>query len=188
MAINKLIVASTGASGAIYAHLLLKKLQDLKSQINEVSVIFSDNAKKVWEYELENKDYINIPFTIYEQDNFYAPPASGSTGYDGMIICPCSMGTLGKIASGIADNLITRSADVLLKERKKVILVTREAPFNLIHLTNMKTLTRAGGIICPASPSFYSKPESIEEACTTIIDRVLELAGFTIDTFRWNGK
>lgn len=183
---QKLIIAATGASGALYTKLLLKKLPIIKDQIQEVALVFSDNAKKVWEYELENSDYNNLSYPIFEQDDFYAPPASGSAGFHTMIVCPCSMGTLGKIASGIADNLITRSADVMLKERRKLILVTREAPFNLIHINNMKTVTEAGGVICPASPSYYSKPASIDEACMTVIDRVIELAGFSTDTFRWN--
>lgn len=184
---QKIIIAATGASGAIYTDILFKKLQKIGDQIIEVAVIFSDNAKDVWEYELGNKDYKKLSHPNYDQDDFYAPPASGSAQYDTMIICPCSMGTLGKIAGGIADNLITRSADVMLKERRRLILVTREAPFNLIHIKNMKTVARAGGIICPASPSFYSKPKKIEEVCATVIDRVLELAGFKIDTFRWDG-
>jgi 4-hydroxy-3-polyprenylbenzoate decarboxylase len=102
-----------------------------------------------------------------------------------MIICPCTMGTLGRIASGISSDLMTRSADVMLKERKKLILVPREAPLNLIHLTNMKLLTEAGAIICPASPSFYSKPATIEDLAMTVVDRVLSLAGFNLETFSW---
>ncbi|MBN1182482.1 MAG: UbiX family flavin prenyltransferase [Bacteroidales bacterium] len=185
---KKLIIAATGASGAIYCNILLQKLASLKDQIQEIVAIFSDNAKEVWEYELKNDDYKKINYPIFDQDDFYAPPASGSSGFHTMIVCPCSMGTLGKIASGIADNLITRSADVMLKERRKLILVTREAPFSLIHINNMKTVTEAGGIICPASPSFYSLPSTIEEVCTTIVDRILELAGFKIDTYRWKQK
>lgn len=95
------------------------------------------------------------------------------------------MGTLGRIASGVSDDLVTRSADVMLKERRKLILLVRETPYNLIHIRNMETVTLAGGIICPASPSFYSKPVTIEAAASTVVDRMLDLAGFEINSFRW---
>jgi 4-hydroxy-3-polyprenylbenzoate decarboxylase len=102
-----------------------------------------------------------------------------------MIIIPCSMGTLGRIASGISTDLITRAADVILKERRKLICVIRDTPYNLIHIRNMETITLAGGVICPASPSFYSKPSSIEAAASTVVDRVIDLAGFELKSFRW---
>ena len=114
-----------------------------------------------------------------------APFASGSGKYDTMIIIPCSMGTLGRIASGISNDLITRAADVVLKERRKLICVIRDTPYNLIHIRNMETVTLAGGIICPATPSFYSQPQTIEEVAATVVDRVLDLAGLDIKTFRW---
>ncbi len=98
------------------------------------------------------------------------------------------MGTLGRIASGISNDLMTRSADVMLKERRKLVLVTRETPLNLIHINNMKTVTEAGGIICPASPSFYSLPKSIEQLAATVTDRALSLAGFELNGFRWGEK
>jgi 4-hydroxy-3-polyprenylbenzoate decarboxylase len=182
---HKVVIAVTGASGALYAKILLEKLTFLKDQIDECGVVYSDNAKSVWQFELENNDYKNIPFDIYETNNFYAPFASGSSGYDVMIICPCTMGTLGRIATGISNDLITRTADVLLKERKKLILVVRETPFSLIHINNMKIITEAGGIICPANPNFYSKSKTIEELTTTVVDRVLDLAGFENSTNRW---
>jgi len=103
-----------------------------------------------------------------------------------MIICPCSMGTLARIATGISNDLTTRAADVILKERRKLILVTRDMPLNLIHINNMKTVTEAGGIICHASPSFYSHPSSIEALAATVTDRVIDLAGLSNETFRWN--
>jgi len=181
----KLAVGITGASGAIYAKVLIDKLQTLKSQWDEIAVVFSDNGLDVWQYELgESPD--NIPFRRYDRKDFYAPFASGSSGYNALIICPCSMGTLGRIAHGVSDDLITRAADVMLKERRKLILVTRDTPLNLIHINNMKLLTEAGAIICPASPSFYSKPKDINELVATVVDRVLILAGFTIDSFKWN--
>ena len=96
------------------------------------------------------------------------------------------MGTLGRIATGVSDDLITRAADVILKERRKLILVVRDTPYNLIHINNMKTVTEAGGIICPASPSFYSQPKSFEELAATVVDRALDLCGLPVKTFRWN--
>jgi len=182
---HKIIIGITGASGAIYGKLLLEKLAQLKDQLEDTAVVFSENSKAVWKFELGAFEPENLPFRIYRPDDFFAPPASGSSGFDSMIVCPCTMGTLGRIASGVSNDLLTRSADVMLKERKKLILVPREAPYNLIHLNNMKLLTEAGAIICPASPSFYSKPASIEEAVMTIVDRVLILAGFEIQTYRW---
>ena len=126
--------------------------------------------------------------TFYQPGNFFAPMASGSAGYDAMIVCPCTMGTLGRIAAGVSSDLLTRAADVMLKERKKLILVPREAPFSLIHLNNMKLLTEAGAIICPASPSFYSKPATIEDVAMTVVDRVLALAGFDLESYAWGSS
>jgi 4-hydroxy-3-polyprenylbenzoate decarboxylase len=183
---NKIIVAITGASGAIYAKVLLTKLQQLKEQIEAVGVVMSDNAKDVWKFELGNADYEKLPFTLYNKTDFFAPFASGSAKYDTMIICPCSMGTLARIASGISNDLTTRAADVILKERRKLILVTRDTPLSLIHINNMKTITEAGGIICPASPSFYSHPQDFDALAATVIDRVLDLSGFEQATYRWN--
>ena len=117
-----------------------------------------------------------------------APFASGSGQYDTMIIIPCSMGTLGRIASGVSSDLISRAADVILKERRKLLCVIRDTPYNLIHIRNMELITQAGGIICPATPSFYSLPQTIEELAATVVDRVLDLAGFSIQSFRWGNK
>jgi flavin prenyltransferase len=182
----KIVVAVTGASGSVYAKLLFDKLALLKEQIKEVGVVFSGNAKDVWQHELQNKSYENIPFKVFDKMDFFAPFASGSAKYNVMIICPCSMGTLARIASGISNDLISRAADVVLKERRKLILVTRDTPLSLIHLNNMKTVTEAGGIICPASPSFYSMPKTIEQAATTVIDRVIDLAELENRSFRWS--
>jgi 4-hydroxy-3-polyprenylbenzoate decarboxylase len=182
---HKIVLAITGASGAIYAKVLLQKLQQLQDQIETVGIVMSDNAKDVWKFELGNTDYGNNPFTIYNKTDFFAPFASGSAKYNTMIICPCSMGTLARIASGISNDLTTRAADVVLKERRKLILVTRDTPLSLIHINNMKTVTEAGGIICPASPSFYSKPKTFDDLASTVIDRVLDLAGLEQESFRW---
>jgi 4-hydroxy-3-polyprenylbenzoate decarboxylase len=160
-------------------------LKTLDAQIEDCGVVFSDNGRVVWGFELEPFDEKKIPFRIYQPDDFFSPLASGSAGYDVMIIIPCSMGTLGRIASGISSDLLTRAADVILKERKKLILVTREMPYSLIHLNNMKLLTEAGAVICPASPSFYSKPQNMEEAVMTVVDKVLTLAGFEFPSFHW---
>ena len=184
----KLIVGVTGASGAIYAKVLFDSLLKLSDQIEEVAVLFSENAKGVWNYELGNSDFDKLPFTFYQKDDFYSPVASGSAGYNAMIICPCSMGTLGRIASGVSNDLMTRVADVMLKERRKLILVARETPLSLIHINNMKTVTEAGGIICPATPSFYSRPETMEQLAATVTNRALSLAGLEVNGFRWGDK
>ena len=145
----------------------------------------TDNAKQVWETELGNTDYDKFGFQYHSNKDFTASFASGSGKYDTMIIIPCSMGTLGRIASGISNDLITRAADVILKERRKLICVARETPYNLVHIRNMETITLAGGIICPATPSFYSLPQNIEELAATVTDRVLDLAGLPVKTYRW---
>ena len=182
---RKIIIAVTGASGAIYAKRLLERIELVSPVPEEVAVIFSETALQIWEHELESKPKLNPPAKAYDNNSFFAPFASGSAQYDTMIICPASMGVIGRIACGTSDDLIARAADVILKERRKLILVPREAPYNLIHLKNMETLTLAGAIICPASPSFYSKPATIEELTDTIINRVLALAGFNVPGFRW---
>jgi len=185
---KKITVAITGASGSIYARLLLQKLEQLKDQITELSLVMTDNAKQVWETELGDNNYNNFSAKYFSTKDFTAPFASGSAKYDAMIIAPCSMGTLGRIASGVSNDLITRGADVMLKERKKLVLVIRDTPYNLIHIRNMETVTLAGGIVCPASPSFYSKPQTIEQAAATVVDRVIDLAGFDNTSFRWGSK
>ncbi len=182
---KKIVVAITGASGSIYAKLLLHKLSGLKSQWSDLSVVMTENASQVWQTELSDESYKDFSLRFYQTKDFTAPFASGSGKYDTMIIIPCSMGTLGRIASGMSNDLITRAADVVLKERRKLICVIRDTPYNLIHIRNMETITVAGGIICPATPSFYSKPQTIEQVAATVVDRVLDLAGFDISTFRW---
>ena len=182
---HKIIVAITGASGSIYAKVLLDQLVVLKDQIDAVGIVMSKNAKDVWEFELGNDSYKDYPFKYYEKNDFMAPFASGSAQYKTMIVAPCSMGTLARIASGVSNDLVTRAADVILKERRKLILINRDTPLNLIHINNMKTITEAGGIIMPASPSFYSKPNNFEELAATVINRVIDLADLKKDSFRW---
>lgn len=186
MSKRKIVVAITGASGAIYAQLLLQKLQQLSDQISEVGIVMSDNAKQVWQFELDNTDYNKLPYKIYAKNDFMAPFASGSARFDSMVVIPCSMGALGRIASGTSDDLIARAADVILKERRRLILVARDTPLNLIHIRNMATITEAGGIICPAVPSFYSKPKNIEEVVMTVIYRVIDLMGLENESYRWS--
>jgi flavin prenyltransferase len=181
---QKIVVAITGASGSVYARQLLTKLLQM-NELCSVAVVITENAKQVWETELGNDSYKDLDARFYTQQDFMAPFASGSGQYNSMIIIPCSMGTLGRIATGISNDLITRAADVILKERRKLICVVRDTPYNLIHLKNMETVTLAGGIICPATPSFYSKPTTIEEVAATVVDRVLDLAGLSTNTFRW---
>jgi flavin prenyltransferase len=185
MAPSKLVVAVTGASGAIYAKVLLDTLQEMVPNAQNIVLVLSKVAKEVWQFELGNSDYEKYPFQQYDHSDFYAPFASGSSDFSTMIVCPCTMGTLGRIAHGVADDLIARSADVMLKERRKLILVTRETPISLIHIENMRLVTLAGGIILPANPSFYSKPQTIVEVVKTVTDRTLSIAGFDIPHYRW---
>lgn len=183
---KKVVVGVTGASGSIYAKVLFERLLELQDQIQEVGVVFSSNAREVWKLELGNSDFERLPFRIYDSNDFMAPFASGSAKYETMIVAPCSMGTMARMASGISNDLMTRAADVILKERRKLILMPRDTPYSLIHINNMKTITEAGGIIAPASPSFYSNPKDFEALAKTVVDRVLDLAGFDLDSFRWS--
>ncbi len=182
---NKIVIAVTGASGSLYAKLLIEKLLSIKEQWNELSLVMSNNAKEVWKTEIGNEDYASYPVKYFDKYDFSAPFASGSARYNIMMVVPCSMGTLGRIASGTSDDLVTRAADVVLKERRKLLLMVRDTPYNLIHIKNMETVTLAGGIICPATPSFYSKPKTIEDVALTVVDRMLDLAGLEISTGRW---
>jgi len=183
----KLVVAVTGASGAIYAVRFLKQAAPLCERID---VILSEAALTVYATEIGGplkKPYTSEQLIGEHQSSirfcgvkdYFTPPASGSYRHDGMVIIPCSMGTAGRIASGVSDDLISRAADVCLKERRKLILVPREAPFNLIHLRNLTTLTEAGATILPASPSFYSNPKSIEDLVDTVVARVMQNIGLT---------
>jgi len=182
---RKIILALGGSSGSLYAKVLMDRLAGLRDQWDKVGVVLSENAQLNWELELGDKGYRDYPFDYYGSKDFMAPFASGSARYDTMIVCPCSMGVLGRIASGISTDLTTRAADVILKERRRLILAPRDTPYSLIHLQNMVLITQAGGIICPASPSFYSRPASFEALAATVVDRILDLAGFDISTYRW---
>lgn len=182
----KIVTAITGASGSIYAKLFLEKALTLDSIDRDAfSMVVSESGKDVAEYELGKawKSAINIK--EYSNKSFFAPFASGSAGYDALVVIPCSMGTLGRIASGTSEDLISRAADVMLKERKKLILVVREMPYNLIQIRNMETISLAGGIVLPANPSFYSHPQSINELAMTVVDRVFDNLGLIHNSKRW---
>ena len=185
---EKIVVAITGASGSVYARQLLQKLHQIKDQRGQLAVVMTENAKEVWRTELGDSSYEDYSEYLVSNRDFSAPFASGSGNFGKMIIIPCSMGTLGRIASGTSADLITRAADVILKERRKLICVVRETPYHLIHIRNMETITLAGGIICPATPSYYSLPKTIEDVAATVVDRVLDLAGFQIKTYRWGAE
>jgi len=182
---KKIIIAVTGASGSVYASKLIEKLGSLKEQSITIAVVFSDTALEIWEHETGGRFSAKPPVAVYKNNNFNAPFASGSSYWDTMIVCPASMGTLGRIANGVSDDLICRAADVMLKEKRRLILVPRETPYNLIHIRNMETLVLAGALICPATPSFYSKPVTVDDLVMTVVDRIIALAGFETDGYRW---
>ena len=167
---SPLILGITGASGAIYAK---RFLQMAKKQHFEVELIITKMGEAVLKHEachsiLQHKK-------IHRIDDFFAPPATGSSKYSGMVILPCSMGTLGKVAAGTSNNLLIRAADVCLKENRPLVIVPREMPFNEIHLENMLKLKRAGAIIMPACPHFYKHPKSIEDIVDTVVEKVLTM-------------
>ncbi|HNQ12380.1 MAG TPA: UbiX family flavin prenyltransferase [Bacteroidia bacterium] len=185
---NKIVLAVSGASGSLYAKVLMDKLSQLHSQWEEVAILMSTNAKEIWKQEI-GVDFVKpYGFSYYDKYDFNAPFASGSSSFKTMIVCPCSMGTLGRIAAGVSDDLTTRAADVMLKERRKLILVTRDTPLSLIHINNMKTVTESGAIVLPASPSFYSKPNTFEQLISSVADRIIDLIGLQQETYRWNEK
>lgn len=178
---QKIVVGVTGASGSIYAKRIFHFLA--QRQDVEVGVVFSDNAKTVWRLELGEEP--DIPYRIYGKKDYFAPFASGSARYMKMVIVPCSMGTLGRISAGISDDLITRAADVMLKERRQLILIPRDTPLNLIHLENMTRLTRAGAVIMPAMPSYYSNPENFDDLADTVVHRALDMMDLNPTAYRW---
>jgi flavin prenyltransferase len=179
----KIAIGITGASGSIYAKVLIDTL--LQFDNVQLACVMSKNAKDVWQWELGNDDYKKMNVQFFEPNDFMAPFASGSSTYKALVIAPCSMGTLGRIAAGTSDSLVTRAADVMLKERRKLICLVRDTPYNLIHINNMKLLTEAGAIICPASPNFYSQPKSFEDLARTVTDRVVGLLGLDAKGYKW---
>lgn len=183
---GRLVVGVTGASGGIYA---IRFLRQAVQHFREIYYICSEQALQVMQTELGMDitretlsprallGYDWDGLKILNQRDYFSPPASGSFRHDGMVIIPCSMGTLGRIAQGISDDLMTRAADVCLKERRPLILVVRETPFNLIHLHNMVQAAEAGAMILPANPSFYNRPQTLEAAVDTVVARVLQNLG-----------
>jgi flavin prenyltransferase len=180
---REIAVGISGASGSIYAQQLLNAL--CNNHNIKVSIVMSKNAKDVWQTELGDDSYKSYSAQYFEPHDYIATFASGSSKTEALVIIPCSMGTLGRIASGISDSLVTRAADVMLKERRKLILITRETPLNLIHIKNMLAVTEAGGIICPASPSFYSQPKDLVAAVQTVTNRVLGLLQVDNSELKW---
>ncbi len=181
-----IVIGITGASGSIYAKTLIEELLKIKENQNiKVDIILSKVGKEVFVHEIQENFFDGLPINIYDDNNFYAPFASGSSCADALVVIPCSMGTMGRIAHGTSDNLICRTADVVLKEKKKLIIVSREAPLNLIHIKNMELITLAGGTIFPASPSFYLNPKTIQDLVNSVVYRVLDLLEIDIDVERW---
>lgn len=184
---KRLVLGVGGSSGSLYAKVLMDDLAGpLRDQWDRVGVVMSDNAKYNWQLELGSESYKDYPFDFYDRRDFNAPFASGSARYQAVIVCPCSMGLLGRVANGVSDDLLTRACDVALKERRTLIMATRDKPYNLIHLRNMVTLTEAGAIISPCNPSFYSGPKDFEALARTVTNRLLDLAGFDLQhIYRW---
>ena len=179
----KIIVAVTAASGAIYARLFLEQLIECQS-VEKIALVMSANAEAVAETERVTLP-VSDKIVRYNNDDMYASPASGSASWDAMVVIPSSVGTAGRIAAGVSSTLIERAADVMLKERRRLILVVRETPLSLIHLRNLTTITEAGGIVLPASPSFYSNPQDIESLCRTVVERVVALVGLQTPRYEW---
>lgn len=191
--IKKIIVGITGASGSIYGKRIIEEL----AINNEVHIIASEQGKKVFNYEIgvDFEDFLSKIYTKngsiynYEPNDMFALVASGSNKYDAMVVAPCSMGTLSKIANGISDNLLIRSADVCIKEKRQLLLVPRESPLNSIHLENMLKLSKIGIDIFPPMPQFYSKPTTIEQLVDMTVGRILNIIGIESDLlYRWNNN
>ncbi len=178
----KLVLAGTGASGAIYLQRLLSKID---TREHEVHLVLSTFAKQVIAEEIGE---LKVPEGVHQHGDktMSVPFVSGSGQFDAMVIVPCSMGTLGRIAAGTSDSTILRAADVFLKERRKLIVVPRETPWNLIHARNVCTLLEAGAIVLPASPGFYSRPQTVEDVADTVVARILDQLGLpNPGVFRW---
>lgn len=181
----RVIIGISGASGAIYGIRLFQKLQEGGSQ---VELIITDHGKEVLEMEAEIDAAKLEEFAdaVHSDDDLTAPPASGSHLFDAMVICPCSMSTLSKIASGVSDSLVTRAASVCLKEHRKLIVVPRETPLSTIYLRNMLALSEAGAVILPPSPAFYHKPEALKHLVDFIVGKIMDSLGVEHNLFkRW---
>jgi flavin prenyltransferase len=172
---KKLVFGISGASGAPYAMRLLEHLRALPAP-PRVELVLSRTAEQVWAHECGGNPR-SLGFDVYSGRDYAAPFASGSARYDAMLVLPASMSSIARIAHGVSDDLLTRAADVMLKERKRLVLVPREAPYSTIHLENMLAVTRAGAIVLPASPSFYARPKTLEDAMDSVLARVLDHLG-----------
>ena len=179
----KLVLGSSGASGAIYLQRLLDRINPAE---HEVHLVLSGHARQVIREEL---DELQVPAGVREHSDgsMQVPFVSGSARFDAMVIVPCSMGTIGRLAAGASESTLLRAADVFLKERRKLIVVPRETPWNLIHARNIVTLLEAGAMVLPAIPSFYSRPQTVEAVVDTVVFRILDQLGLPqADAFRWN--
>lgn len=179
----KIVVAITAASGAIYARLTLERLL-ASSNVSHIALVCSARAREVMAYE-----GVTLPedrrIRVFADDDLFAPPASGSARYGAMVVVPSTVGTVGRVAAGTAQSLIERAADVMLKERRRLVLVVRETPLSLIHLRNMTTLTEAGAVILPACPAFYAGTQDVEALCATVADRAVALLGVDMPRYEW---
>lgn len=178
-----IVVAVTAASGSIYARLLVESLA-ASGDVGRIALVYSDNARAVAEHEGVAMP-ADAKIVEYSNSDLFASPASGSAAWDAMVVVPSSVGTVGRIAGGVSQTLIERAADVMLKERRRLVFVVRETPYSLVHLRNMVALTEAGAVIVPASPSFYSKPTTVEELCRTVVERVVALLGVKAEHYEW---
>ena len=181
----KLVIAATGASGSIYLQRLLNQID---AAAHEVHLVMSGHAKQVAKHELGS---LKVPRGIkqHSENDLNVPFVSGSAKFDAMVIAPCSMATIGRIASGSSDTALLRAADVFLKERRKLVLVPRETPWSLIHARNVTTLLEAGAVVLPAIPSFYSRPASVDDVVDTVVWRILDQIGLpSVRAYRWTEK
>ena len=187
---RKVVIGVTGASGAPYAARVLDFLAAHASELGlEPHVVFTKFGRLVWGDEVGTDPRDAYDFPVYQPNDMLAPFASGSAGFDAMVVVPCSAGSLGRIAAGLSTDLVGRAADVMLKERRKLVLVLRESPYNLVHLRNMVAVTEAGAVVMPASPSFYSAPETVTELLDTVTARILDQLGVPNDLMRrWTGQ
>lgn len=183
---TRIIIAVTGASGSIYADDLIERLLCSDSNVTEIAIVRSKNAMQVWAHELQKSWPGHDKIAYFDSHDFNAPFASGSSKWDAMVVIPASMGTVARIAHGISDELITRTADVFLKERRSLIICPRESPMSPIHLSNLLSLSQMGALIMPASPSFYAPATDIKQLVGSITQRIIDHLGISQEnTYRW---
>lgn len=181
---EKIVLAVTGASGTIYARQLAQALLGYGG-LRELALIYTDNGRDVATFEDETIPLSDPRITLYDNSDLFAPPASGSADYDAMVVVPCSAGTAGRIACGVSEGLAGRAADVMLKERRRLILVLRETPLSTVHLRNLTTLSECGAVVLPACPSFYTHPQDIEALCLSVTQRIVSLLDIPGSRYRW---